>query len=121
METQASLRWPAGEESYGRVRREKRNLPAVALLLKVKQEAPLIQASLMRGASCFTLTLPDPSIVDQFVFFVVPAVEFSDLFAYLLGGVFAGKFSHGLKVHLFSGGGHIQQELFCKGAVLDVA
>lgn len=54
---------------------------------------------------CFaSYILTVKSVFDQLVIIVVPAVELSDLLAYLLRRMLGGQLSHGLKVNLTPSG-----------------
>ena len=59
-------------------------------------------------------------VVNEFILFIVPAVELADLLADLLGRMLGSKLSHSLEVYLASGRGHIQQEFLREGAILDI-
>lgn len=83
-------------------------------------DCPSLKKQFRQVQSPLRLNLPDTLVIDQFILFVVPAIQLTDLFTDFLCRMLAGKLSHRLKVNLLAGWGHIKKKLLGKSSVLNI-
>ncbi len=63
--------------------------------------------------------IPFKSVVDELIL-VAPAVQLADIRAHSLARMLGSQLAHCVEVYLAACGRHVEQEVLCEGAVLNV-